>query len=202
VTRRSTTDPEEAAALRTAGARLVRHGHDMVLDLPASAAPDEAGPPAGVTLGAGVASVPEMVRVRLAAYPPGHPDAGPRGRPAAEHESDLSELLTGKAVGPVLRDASAVAFDAAGTVVGAVIVARTGSEPWGWPGGAWVADVLVTPDWQGRGVGRALLRHAIASCTAAGEARVGLPVTDGNPAERLYRALGFERRRTLYVLEV
>lgn len=181
----------------------MRLGHDMVLDLPAAtAALDEPDLPAGVALRAGVASVSEMVRARLAAYPPGHPDAGPRGRPAAEHEADVVELLAGRAAGLMLRDASAVASDAAGALVGAVMVARSGPEPWGWPGGAWVADVLVTPDWQGRGVGRALLRHAIARCTAAGEGRIGLTVTDGNPAERLYRALGFERRRTVYVLEI
>jgi len=52
-----------------------------------------------------------------------------------------------------------------------------------------------------RGLGRALVRHAIARCTAAGEVRMGLTVTEGNPAEHLYTALGFARTRTLYVLE-
>jgi GNAT superfamily N-acetyltransferase len=198
--RRSTTSPDEAAALRAAGARLVRHGHDMVLDLPAGSA--EPPLPDGLTLRSGVAPVPAMVRARLAAYPPGHPDAGPSGRPAEEHERDLVELLTGRAAGLVLEDASAVAADAAGAVVGAVIVTRIQPEAWGWPGGPWVADVLVVPAWQGRGLGRAMLRRAIARCTAAGEARIGLTVTDGNPAERLYRELGFQRRRTLYVLDV
>jgi GNAT superfamily N-acetyltransferase len=200
VPRRSTTDPDEADALRAAGARLVRHGHDMVLELPAGGS-DEAPLPDGVTLRAGVAPVPALVRARLAAYPPGHPDAGPSGRPASEHERDVVELLAGRAVGPVLEDASAVAADAAGAVAGAVVVTRVEPEAWGWPGGPWVADVLVVPAWQGRGLGRAMLRRAIARCAAAGEERIGLTVTDGNPAERLYRELGFQRRRTLYVLD-
>jgi hypothetical protein len=34
-----------------------------------------------------------------------------------------------------------------------------------------------------------------------GEPRIGLTVTDGNPAERLYLSAGFRRRRTLFVLE-
>lgn len=47
----------------------------------------------------------------------------------------------------------------------------------------------------------AVMCRAIARCAAAGEAHVGLTVTDGNLAERLYLALGFRRRRTVYVLE-
>jgi GNAT superfamily N-acetyltransferase len=171
----------------------------MVLNLPADDL--KLWIPEGVTLRAGVTAVPDMVRIRLAAYPSGHPDAGFGGRSAEEHERDLVELLSGRLVGQVLEDASAVVDDAAGTVVGAVIVTRIGPEPWGWPAGPWVADVLVVPDWQGRGVGRALMIHAITRCAAAGEARIGLTVTDGNPAERLYAALGFRRRRTLYVLD-
>ncbi|HYW25922.1 MAG TPA: GNAT family N-acetyltransferase [Terriglobales bacterium] len=196
---RSTTSPEEAAALQEAGARLVRHAHDMVLALPARGAQPRI--PDGITLRTGIAPVPAMVRVRLLAYPPGHPDAGFSGRSAADHEQDLTELLSGRLVGSVLEDASAVTTDAAGAVAGAVVVTRIGPEPWGWAGGPWVADVMVVPAWQGRGLGRALLLHAITRCSAAGEARIGLTVTDGNPAERLYAALGFQRRRTLYVLE-
>jgi GNAT superfamily N-acetyltransferase len=196
---RSTIDPEEASALQVRGARLVRHAHDMVLNLPA----DDVKPsiPDGMTLRPGVAPVPDMVRIRLAAYPPGHPDAGFGDRSAEDHERDLVELLSGRLVGQVLEDASAVVADAAGTVAGAVIVTRIGPEPWGWPGGPWVADVLVVPDWQGRGAGRALMSHAITRCAASGEARIGLTVTHGNPAERLYAALGFRRQRTLYVLD-
>lgn len=145
--------------------------------------------------------MPDMVRIRLAAYPAGHPDAGFGGRSPEEHERDLVGLLSGRLVGQVLEDASAVVADAVGTVIGAVIVTRIGSQPWGCPGGPWVADLLVVPDRQGRGAGRALMTHAITRCAAAGEARIGLTVTDGNPAERPYAALGLRRRRTLYVLD-
>lgn len=87
------------------------------------------------------------------------------------------------------------------TVVGAVVVTRLGQAPWGWGGGPWVAELFVVPAHQGRGLGRALLMRAIAWSQAAGEARIGLIVTEGNPAERLYARAGFRSRRTLFVLE-
>jgi GNAT superfamily N-acetyltransferase len=190
--------------LRAAGARLVRHAHDMELDLATTgSAGVGVGPalPEGLTLSADVALVPALVRARLAAYPPGHPDAGPSGRSADEVEQDLINLLAGSAAGPVLQDASATVMDAAGMVVAAAIITRLGPEAWGWPGGPWVADVLVVPAWQGHGLGRALLTRAIAHCRAAGEARIGLTVTEGNPAQRLYASLGFQQVRTLFVLD-
>lgn len=200
----STTSPDKAAALQASGARLVRHAHDLVLDL-ASRRTAGVGMgsalPEGLTLSAGVASVPALVRARLAAYPPGHPDSGPSGLRPDEVEHDLTKLLAGRAAGPVLQDASATVTDAGGIVVAAAIITQLGPEAWGWPGGPWVADVLVVPAWQGHGLGRALLRRAIAHCRAAGEARIGLTVTEGNPAQRLYASLGFQRMRTLFVLD-
>jgi GNAT superfamily N-acetyltransferase len=198
--RRSTTSPQEAAALQAAGARLERHAHDMVLDLPADC-PAEPTLPDGLTLRPGVEASPRLTRALLAAYPPGHPDVGLSGRTRGQADREIAELLAGTDAGRVIQDASAVVSDDAGAVVAAVIVTRIEPEAWGWPGGPWVATVLVVPRWQGRGVGRAVMGLAIARCTAAGEARIGLTVTDGNPAERLYRALGFRRLRTLYVLD-
>jgi len=200
VARRSTTSPEEAAALQAAGARLQRHAHDMVLDLPGDC---PAGPslPDGLSLRPGVEASPRLTRALLAAYPPGHPDVGPSGRTRGQANQEIAALLDGTAGGPVLQDPSAEVTDAAGRVVAAVIVTRAEPQAWGWPGGPWVATVLVVPRWQGRGVGRAVMCWAIARSTAAGDVRIGLTVTDGNPAERLYLALGFRRRRTLYLFD-
>jgi GNAT superfamily N-acetyltransferase len=196
-----TTDVGEAAALQAAGARLVRHGHDLVLEL-ASVDP----PPAWArpTLPGGLRMVGiEEARSRLGAamfmaYPPGHPDA-----PGSREESErrAREVLAG-GPGPVLEPPSAAIVDtSAETVVGAVVVTRLGAAPWGWGGGPWVAELFVAPAHQGRGLGRALLLRAVAWSHAAGEPRIGLTVTDGNPAERLYARVGFRRRRTLFVLE-
>jgi GNAT superfamily N-acetyltransferase len=64
-----------------------------------------------------------------------------------------------------------------------------------------VADIFVVPAHQGRGLGRTLLLRAVAWSCAAGEPRIGLSVTDGNPAERLYARAGFRRRRSVFVLK-
>ena len=48
------------------------------------------------------------------------------------------------------------------------------------------------PDAQGRGAGRALLRHALAHADDfGGEGYVAVTVLDGNPARTLYESEGF-----------
>jgi GNAT superfamily N-acetyltransferase len=177
----------------------VRHGHDLVLELATvSLAPGSALPtlPASLCM-AGIAEVaPRLGPAMFRAYPSGHPDA-----PGSPEEAERrSQEVLGGAAGPVLEPPS-VAIVAGETVVGAVVVTRLGPAPWGWGGGPWVAELFVVPAHQGRGLGRALLTRAIAWSHAAGEPRIGLTVTDGNPAERLYVSAGFRRRRTLFVLE-
>jgi GNAT superfamily N-acetyltransferase len=201
--RTSTTSAERAGDLQAAGAELVRVAHDMVLELVGLDVPAGWDRPAlagGLRLGP-VGSARDLLPAALAAYSPDHADAHRAAEPAEQVERALTDLVAGRRVGPLLTDASAVVLDAADAAVAAVIVTRLGPAAWGWEGGPWVSDVFVTAAWQGRGLGRTLLRRAIARCAADGEARAGLTVTDGNPAERLYRELGFTRRRTLYVLE-
>jgi GNAT superfamily N-acetyltransferase len=199
-----TTDGEEAARLRAAGARLVRHAHDRVLEPAAgeSASPD---PPGDLRLhGVTDLGSRRIAVASRAAYTPDHPDTGS----LAEAEHTYARLLAGEAAGPLIEPASAVVTDGTGgtggtgdEVVASIIVTRLGPAPWGWAGGPWVADVFVVPGHQGSGLGRLLLTRAIASCEAAGEPRIGLTVTESNPAERLYAALGFRRRRTLFLVD-
>jgi GNAT superfamily N-acetyltransferase len=196
-----TTDAGEAAALRAAGATLVRHGHDMMLDL-ASIRPepgwDRPDLSAGLRLVGLAEAAPRLRGAAFVACPPGHRDA-PASREEAEER--MQEVLAG-GPGPVLEPASAAIVDTSGgAVVGAVVVSRLAPASWGWDGGPWVAEIFVVPAHQGRGLGRALLRRVIAWSQAAAEARLGLTVTDGNPAERFDVSAGFRRRRTLYVLE-
>lgn len=59
----------------------------------------------------------------------------------------------------------------------------------------------VTPAQRGQGIGRRLLEMLFAEAHGRGSRRLFLEMREGNPAERLYRTLGFEaigRRRGYY----
>ncbi len=71
--------------------------------------------------------------------------------------------------------------------VGAVLSVRTSA-------GVLIADVMVDPDSQGRGLGRAMLLASLRALRAAGDHAVYLNVTEGNHAAvRLYERVGFVR---------
>ena len=73
-----------------------------------------------------------------------------------------------------------VAADPQGRVVGFVAYAE-----------AEVTWLYVHPDDQGRGAGRALLRHALAYADALGVPAVEVTMLDGGPARPLYESEGF-----------
>src|ERR1043166_5029611 len=57
-----------------------------------------------------------------------------------------------------------------------------------------VEDVAVRPEWQGHGVGRALMEHARAQCRAAGCYKLTLSSNlEREGAHRFYDTLGFKR---------
>ena len=57
--------------------------------------------------------------------------------------------------------------------------------------GAWVLTIGVADRARGLGLGRALLLTALRGTREAGLPCLGLSVTEGNPALRLYEAAGF-----------
>jgi ribosomal protein S18 acetylase RimI-like enzyme len=62
---------------------------------------------------------------------------------------------------------------------------------------AFLDHLVVGPEWRRRGIGRALVRHAIERAEAAGASRVDLTASAGKAAGRhLYESLGFQPRRT------
>ncbi len=61
-------------------------------------------------------------------------------------------------------------------------------------GAGWIAQVGVVPAARGRGVGAALVLEALGRMRAAGISEAGLDVNVNNPAQYLYRRLGFEDR--------
>jgi ribosomal protein S18 acetylase RimI-like enzyme len=59
---------------------------------------------------------------------------------------------------------------------------------------ALLEDMIVAPDWRGKGIGRQLLAHAISEAKEAGCLRVTLLTDQTNEAAmRFYRRAGFER---------
>ncbi|GGD95199.1 ribosomal-protein-alanine acetyltransferase [Tsuneonella deserti] len=71
------------------------------------------------------------------------------------------------------------------------------------PGEEELLLIAVHPSHRGRGLGRRLLDQVIADARQRGAERVFLEMRSNNPAERLYRAAGFEpigRRKDYYRL--
>lgn len=194
----ATSDPALADALLAAGGRLARHLHSLEYDV--SAAPPEAAwrspvLPDGLKVAPFGPVSPSLAAAWLAAYPPTHPDHDPKVTDVAAAQADLDEFRTGRIIGPFLDALSAVAIDAGGQARAGLVVCEMPAIE-GWPGGPWVVDIFVHPAYAGRGVASALLRRAVAGAADAGYPRVGLSVTDANPARSTYERLGFRRTGT------
>jgi ribosomal protein S18 acetylase RimI-like enzyme len=91
-------------------------------------------------------------------------------------------------------DAPVYVAESAGSVVGmvtlCVFTTLTGPK-------AYLDHLVVEPDSRRRGVGRALVRHAIEQAEAAGATRVDLTAGRHKQAGRaLYESLGFRERQT------
>jgi ribosomal protein S18 acetylase RimI-like enzyme len=177
---RIAADEELGRALIAAGGTQRRHGHLYSFDL--SRKPTGWDAPPGITLKDIDRPAADLVAARLAAYPPGHPDLV---HLPDDNEAELHQLIYGGAFGPLLAG-SGIAVADGGAVVGAIILGTMPGDP---PrNGPWIVDVFRDPAY--RGVGRALLRRALALATVD---TLGLVVTDGNDAaRRLYEAVGFE----------
>ncbi|WP_182898816.1 GNAT family N-acetyltransferase [Microbispora sp. H10830] len=176
---------ELGQALLDRGARLLRHMHMMRCDLPitrpvADVAPD------GFRIVPCDRSPAEIFPAWFAAYPPGHPDYRPRDREKALQE-ELVPLLGGEEIGPLLPCSVLAVRDGSpgtGEVVGGVFAHDSNRGPW-------IADVFRHPDRSPRGLGALMLSTTLARAGADGLTGVGLVVTEGNPARRVYERVGF-----------
>ncbi len=174
-------------ALLAAGATPGRHAHVYSHDLR-----ERPAIMAGFELTPIDRPATELLPVYLAAHPPEHVDF-----PLIANEDSLRHLsrVLADGLGPLL-DCSGLAIEN-GRLVGAILVAEaTDATP---PvGGPWVMELFRAPD--APGAGRALLQRALALCEGPA---LGLTVTEGNHrAERLYRALGFERAFTAFSVDL
>jgi len=74
-----------------------------------------------------------------------------------------------------------------------------GIPGWGYPKVAWLLDMVVRPDFHGRGLGRIMLRQCLRGVASARIPITGLAVTMSNgPALRLYEKAGFQPVETFY----
>jgi len=176
-------------ALIAAGGRPLRHAHLMSNDMTAR---PRWRHPTGYRLTAVDRPAADLVDAYRAAFPPGHVDH--RDEPPERSLAELDRLLVGSDFGPPLRG-SGLAVAADGTVVGAILLGVLPGEP---PlNGPWLIEVFRHP--AHRGVGRALCERALALVQAE---TLGLMVSEGNPARRLYEDLGFRLVHTALVVQV
>jgi hypothetical protein len=171
-----------------AGGRARRHGRVLSRDLVRyPAPPDWLQPPAppGVRLTPVDRPALDLASACMAAYPRDHPDYGHIPSPNRP-EIELEEIISGRLLGPLLR-CSGLAVRDDGSVAGAILVNAGDGEP--PTGGPWIAQLFRRPD--APGLGGPLLRRALALATRDGLPALGLAVTEGNAARRLYEAHGF-----------
>jgi hypothetical protein len=174
--------PEDLGrALVARGARLHRHSHAYTHDLVAL-------PEVDTTYELTPVDRPgsELLPVYLAAFGAGHPDRMPPEE-AARH---LDGIVAGKLGGLLASSGLAMQDD---QVVAAILIGTITEAPPPF-GGPWIMEVFSTA----RGAGRALLQRALHRT----EGSLGLAVTEGNSAIRLYEGLGFRRIFTAYSVDL
>jgi ribosomal protein S18 acetylase RimI-like enzyme len=183
---RVSTTVELGQDLLTLGAIPDRHAHTMQRAL--TDLPSPMPPPDGVRITDGLTRpLDEVFELNEQAFPPEHPDRRHDHRPRAERRALCGELLEGSFLGSLISGtATALAPD--DSLVGVIAVFGLGEEATTLP---WIGTVYRSPDPRWRGLGEALVRRAMSALAADGHARIGLAVTDGNPAQRLYERLGF-----------
>jgi GNAT superfamily N-acetyltransferase len=171
----------------------------MAVDLSAARVPKPQTTPAGVNLQALDSDVAGIALAASAATLPGHVDFGIWS--TVDRTEYWQRLLDGFGpCGPILPGASRILRDAAGAIVGSVVVTEMPAREW-WVGGPWIPEIFVTSEFQGRGLGGLLLGHAVRTCVQAGCGRLGLTVSEGNPARHLYERFGFQAFRATWLIE-
>ena len=186
----STLDPQLAAAVQASGATPTRHVHVLVARTRPNAVSNEPSRPARHHVAFrdfADFAWPEILPSWKAAYAPGHPDYEP-GDDEDLIESELRPYVEREALGPVHRSTTLATID--GRIAGAIVISlRPEPVPFGGP---WITEVWRDPAAPTPGLGADLIGRALTMLCADGFETLGLAVTDGNPARRVYEGLGFE----------
>lgn len=172
---------EVAEALIAAGGTAERRGHIFTHDLaelpPVPSSDFDVRPVSEFTPA-------DLVEACMEAYPPGHLDFLPGEDDPAVVERRLVELMEEDVIGPLLACSRVVLRGE--QVVGAALVVRMDRRlPFGGP---WLAELFRRPG--ARGAGATVLAAMLHAARADGHRTLGLVVTDGNPAARLYERAG------------
>lgn len=184
----TTTDEVLADALLESGAQSLRYYSLLTRDLLTPDLPPAPTLPTTLRrqpLTADAEVTPQLVDLMRRAYPPEHVDA--ELGTDAEIVRDVRRALGGERLGPLMSQ-STVVLDAGRPIALALVNRVAGVAP---TGGPWLTDLCRDPDPAYSGLGRMLLIEVMLGCRDAGEGALSLAVTDGNPARRLYDALGF-----------
>jgi GNAT superfamily N-acetyltransferase len=108
-----------------------------------------------------------------------------------EEAVGVVEQLFGGEFGALMAEASTLVFTPSGGLIAATLITYH-RVPTGQFEGPFLAFSLTDPAWQRRGLARAGLTRAMQTLAlGAGHHEIALVVTQGNPAEQLYAALGF-----------
>ena len=180
-------DAVAAAALVAAGEVVERHYVRMALDL--TRPPDAVRLPEGfIVTPAGAEHLAAYGRVVAAAYAGDHVDHQPEDDDPVLAAQLVAGYLAGDDPGPWIAAASVHAIAPDGSVGAVLITSEYSPDGDAQP---WITDLAVDPRWAGRGVGAALIGASVARLTERGDHALGLAVTVGNPARRLYERMGF-----------
>lgn len=172
--------------LLSAGGRRLKHAHVHSRDLRKDPAPPRWAETGYGVLACEAVPAAEVFPAWRAAYPPGHPDRNLAGDDAALG-LDLAPMLRGESYGTLLPCGGLMLLDDR-VVAGVLVGALDGEPPYGGP---WILDVFRDPEPRFAGLGAVMLRRALALATLHGLTALGLAVSDGNPARRVYDRLGF-----------
>jgi ribosomal protein S18 acetylase RimI-like enzyme len=178
----ATEDSAFAENLRAVGAEQIRHAFVMSAETSVhrDAAVVETVPRASI-------DAREFLAGWLAAYPAGHPD----------HEEGTDEDILARCWDwydePVWRErehrSSGLVVRDGQVIAGIIVSIRPQPAPFGGP---WVHDIWRVPGASEPGTGSALIAQAMRLLDVDGQPVLGLTVSDGNPARRVYERLGFQ----------
>ena len=156
----------------------------LTLHLPPTHSADHA--PGSLELrGLDAGTADDLARCYLAAYP-----QGVAASDLADAREEMEATFRGD-YGELRADASASAW-VDGRQAGAIMVVTHSI----WDAhltGPFIIDLFIDPHARGKGIGRALVQHAIATCCDAGDHTLSLRFGQGtsDAAMRIYQRLGF-----------